>query len=122
MDDGGYAPSGEFGGRIDGLSRRFVRGQVDLDRPHTGQRLFRLAEIQADYAVTFQQARRERLSQEAAAPRDDDGILLRHSVPPGDGAVRDGALAQTRRPQRSAERRVGKEWVSTCRSRWGPDN
>src|SRR3546814_12448457 len=22
---------------------------------------------------------------------------------------------------RSAERRVGKEWVSTCRSRWSPD-
>src|SRR3546814_16834566 len=24
--------------------------------------------------------------------------------------------------QRSEERRVGKEWVSTCRSRWSPDN
>src|SRR3546814_11258606 len=23
-------------------------------------------------------------------------------------------------PQRSEERRVGKEWVSTCRSRWSP--
>src|SRR3546814_7914817 len=23
---------------------------------------------------------------------------------------------------RSAERRVGKEWVSTCRSRWSPDH
>src|SRR3546814_15118559 len=23
---------------------------------------------------------------------------------------------------RSEERRVGKEWVSTCRSRWAPDN
>src|SRR3546814_15578406 len=23
---------------------------------------------------------------------------------------------------RSAERRVGKEWVRTCRSRWSPDN
>src|SRR3546814_11538901 len=25
-------------------------------------------------------------------------------------------------PQRSEERRVGKEWVSTCRSRWSPDH
>src|SRR3546814_20609442 len=25
-------------------------------------------------------------------------------------------------PIRSEERRVGKEWVSTCRSRWSPDN
>src|SRR3546814_20487325 len=24
--------------------------------------------------------------------------------------------------KRSEERRVGKEWVSTCRSRWSPDN
>src|SRR3546814_14248856 len=24
--------------------------------------------------------------------------------------------------QRSEERRVGKEWVSTCRSRWSPDH
>src|SRR3546814_7382208 len=24
-------------------------------------------------------------------------------------------------PSRSEERRVGKEWVSTCRSRWSPD-
>src|SRR3546814_8358577 len=26
------------------------------------------------------------------------------------------------RAVRSEERRVGKEWVSTCRSRWSPDN
>src|SRR3546814_17524782 len=25
-------------------------------------------------------------------------------------------------PGRSEERRVGKEWVSTCRSRWSPDH
>src|SRR3546814_11350251 len=25
-------------------------------------------------------------------------------------------------PDRSAERRVGKEWVGTCRSRWSPDH
>src|SRR3546814_3673972 len=25
-------------------------------------------------------------------------------------------------PARSEERRVGKEWVSTCRSRWSPDH
>src|SRR3546814_17911506 len=29
-------------------------------------------------------------------------------------------LSDTREEARSAERRVGKEWVSTCRSRWSP--
>src|SRR3546814_18093703 len=35
----------------------------------------------------------------------------------------DEALAKLRSSdgQRSEERRVGKEWVSTCRSRWSPD-
>src|SRR3546814_16976084 len=31
-----------------------------------------------------------------------------------------GAKAVLRRPERSEERRVGKECVSTCRSRWSP--
>src|SRR3546814_7599640 len=30
------------------------------------------------------------------------------------------AGAQSRQVTRSEERRVGKEWVSTCRSRWSP--
>src|SRR3546814_17210140 len=33
-----------------------------------------------------------------------------------------GALARRRRGQRSEERRVGKEGVSTCRSRWSPSH
>src|SRR3546814_11760207 len=36
-----------------------------------------------------------------------------------DAAVRVAAAAF---PTRSEARRVGKEWVSTCRSRWSPDN
>src|SRR3546814_15484533 len=32
------------------------------------------------------------------------------------------ASLKTRFPSRSAERRVGKECVSTCRSRWTPDH
>src|SRR3546814_20589406 len=35
----------------------------------------------------------------------------------GKGLAFGGSLM---RPDRSAERRVGKEWVSTCRSRWQP--
>src|SRR3546814_14712111 len=44
-----------------------------------------------------------------------------------EGAVADPALAawqvgedRMRIVRRSEERRVGKEWVSTCRSRWSP--
>src|SRR3546814_16777786 len=45
------------------------------------------------------------------APRVD--LALRgHAVPRADGA--DAVAA------RSEERSVGKEWVSTCRSRWSP--
>src|SRR3546814_16009402 len=35
------------------------------------------------------------------------------------GKIRGSELA---RRFRSEERRVGKEWVSTCRSRWSPNN
>src|SRR3546814_9322347 len=35
-------------------------------------------------------------------------------------AVDHGVAAQARRLRRSEERRVGKECVSTCRSRWSP--
>src|SRR3546814_18933500 len=34
----------------------------------------------------------------------------------------DSSLAGSRASCRSEERRVGKECVSTCRSRWSPDN
>src|SRR3546814_2075429 len=38
-------------------------------------------------------------------------------------AARCGApITQRQKVQRSEERRVGKEWVSTCRSRWTPDH
>src|SRR3546814_12676732 len=48
-------------------------------------------------------------------------LLLEGEV--GQGAVTgyDFAVYPTRM-QRSEERRVGKECVSTCRSRWSPDN
>src|SRR3546814_18791711 len=38
----------------------------------------------------------------------------------GTGGAGTGALALGAADQRSEERRVGKEWVSTCRSRWSP--
>src|SRR3546814_15035071 len=34
----------------------------------------------------------------------------------------DDVVVVDRNCHRSEERRVGKEWVSTCRSRWSPDN
>src|SRR3546814_16586425 len=33
-----------------------------------------------------------------------------------------GAMEQVQRQRRSEARRVGKEWVSTCRSRWSPNH
>src|SRR3546814_9646549 len=36
--------------------------------------------------------------------------------------IDEGALHRLGAPQRSDERRVGKECVSTCRSRWSPYN
>src|SRR3546814_19300980 len=39
-----------------------------------------------------------------------------------DAVGADAAFADGRRPRRSEERRVGKECVSTCRSRWSPDH
>src|SRR3546814_8186637 len=43
------------------------------------------------------------------------------SLPPGSGASRPAAEPEkAAMPERSEERRVGKECVSTCRSRWSP--
>src|SRR3546814_14930607 len=41
-------------------------------------------------------------------------------TPPSTVAGSSRALPAEARAQRSEERRVGKEWVSTCRSRWSP--
>src|SRR3546814_14016920 len=48
--------------------------------------------------------------------------LVAHCPESGDAAVRQGSLEQCpiAKVVRSEERRVGKEWVSTCRSRWSP--
>src|SRR3546814_19296011 len=55
----------------------------------------------------------------------DPGRAVRHArheeerqAARGRGSALLGADGQRRRPQRSEERRVGKECVSTCRSRW----
>src|SRR3546814_12129933 len=39
---------------------------------------------------------------------------------PADGALHERAVVLVLRRRRSEERRVGKECVSTCRSRWSP--
>src|SRR3546814_3566350 len=51
---------------------------------------------------------------EVAEVADRDMVDVRRFVP-GDGE-------QPRHRHRSEERRVGKECVSTCRSRWSPDH
>src|SRR3546814_9514339 len=51
---------------------------------------------------------------EAGDPGEDGDQFPRDALDRG----RDGDHCGT--PGRSEERRVGKEWVSTCRSRWSP--
>src|SRR3546814_1867148 len=47
------------------------------------------------------------------APGDEARHVVRQEVD-------DGAIGEERQAHRSEERRVGKECVSTCRSRWSP--
>src|SRR3546814_13250396 len=51
-----------------------------------------------------------------------DGLVGRHSASDDEGGSAFSLGEGSARPidQRSEERRVGKEWVSTCRSRWSP--
>src|SRR3546814_12342846 len=54
-----------------------------------------------------------------AAPRLAQGTVI--EIGPGPGGLTRALLAEgAARVVRSAERRVGKECVSTCRSRWSP--
>src|SRR3546814_13637533 len=54
---------------------------------------------------------------------DPNNVGVQAEVALGDAAVLDKAVAAAKAAQpawRSEERRVGKECVSTCRSRWSP--
>src|SRR3546814_11008052 len=59
---------------------------------------------------------------EVAARRADGGALCASVIATrlAGGAARRGRSGKTKRRKRSEERRVGKECVSTCRSRWSP--
>src|SRR3546814_13437863 len=62
----------------------------------------------------------------AVEARDIQGAVIeqvgvRGAVRRVEGAV-GNELVDASRCRRSEERRVGKEWVSTCRSRWSPDH
>src|SRR3546814_14987066 len=51
--------------------------------------------------------------------------MVASADPVDDELVIDGEIPMVIRPEapeRSEERRVGKEWVSTCRSRWSPSH
>src|SRR3546814_13923434 len=58
---------------------------------------------------------RLRLTTSTAKPNPDIVYVLEHEVD-GDGRE----VIAIYKSHRSEERRVGKEWVSTCRSRWSP--
>src|SRR3546814_18221287 len=64
-------------------------------------------------------ARADRAEDEALAPVA--GKELRRLARDLGGAAVD-LLGAVGKAERSAERRVGQEWVSTCRSRWSPYN
>src|SRR3546814_6338436 len=51
-------------------------------------------------------------------PLEDEVLGIHREVEPLACLAGDGVLVAE--DQRSEERRVGKEWVSTCRSRWSP--
>src|SRR3546814_8692044 len=65
----------------------------------------------ASSTASLQRSRMSRQLQASQAANGTKGSLKKrtnHEIP------------QKRRPRRSEERRVGKECVSTCRSRWSP--
>src|SRR3546814_12626898 len=58
-----------------------------------------------------------------AAPEEPRGILCqRRPHARGIHARQAGRTAPNLPCHQSEERRVGKEWVRTCRSRWGPES
>src|SRR3546814_6612292 len=59
-------------------------------------------------------------SQEDEAPRIEAGEEGNENADP-EGGNSAAAARESRLENRSDERRVGKECVSTCRSRWSPD-
>src|SRR3546814_885675 len=98
-------------------------------------RLSSLTQKRADFAPRRHATRRCQLSGTQGGAADMDrkrffaagtaaafllgGLYLAGADDSPDGSAR-AAPATTARPARSEERRVGKECVSTCRSRWSP--
>src|SRR3546814_12750763 len=66
------------------------------------------------------QVTRELAISKLAAAIDIVMYLRSEVVPNGDGTFRQQRWVAEVLAVRSAERRVGKEWVRTCRSRWSP--
>src|SRR3546814_4686477 len=60
------------------------------------------------------------VSLRAATHRIDPIVVRADGAAPGMSQARAYSGAVRDQPQRSEERRVGKECVSTCRSRWSP--
>src|SRR3546814_21086888 len=57
-----------------------------------------------------------------AAPVRNDAAAESHGIADALGDKRNVGRRDVDRELRSEERRVGKEWVSTCRYRWSPDH
>src|SRR3546814_14824896 len=101
------------------------RDQIELSAADALLELWDVVDYRCD---AFDAAVPQRLSDTDAADghRDGAGQLLRQpanerSLPSKAGTSKRLMLAsRTSTPARSAERRVGQECVSTCRSRWSP--
>src|SRR3546814_20905004 len=65
---------------------------------------------------------RRRVQHGAAAVDQKQRVALAQAAQRHGGNVAARGVGVAAAQHRSEARRVGKEWVSTCRSRWSPDN
>src|SRR3546814_4407569 len=82
----------------------------------------RISDWSSDVCSSDLQHERQRLPAEPAADRRDQlGIAAAHPLAAAQATIGPGDEREQRTAgERSEERRVGKECVSTCRYRWSP--
>src|SRR3546814_9103340 len=109
-----YAPPSEF-----------LRAVSDEDAPLLGSdfaaaNLQRLIEMTRDGDAVNRDWDTLLLAQQNADTPEVRAALLRAAEDESDTVRAEAVLGVAQRDKRSEERRVGKECVSTCRSRWSP--
>src|SRR3546814_17304150 len=109
--------------RVPHLGRRLVeeigKGLRNVGAPFAQRRDTQLHDMEAVIKILAEIAARDGIAKVGLGRRDDAQVhrLGRR------GADRLHLAPLDHAPQlRSEERRVGKEWVSTCRSRWSPEH